>query len=165
MVKSTIIQLTCLVSLGLIASIDFRHFVAPNFLTYPCLLIGLIGNLLINTNAFLFSCLSACLGYGLLWCINQGYLKMRKQHGIGGGDMKTAAAIGACFGWASLLNIVQWAALIAIAHHICLSLHPKRLFNTMRKIPFVPYLFCSALLVWLTLHAQQFHCILERMQN
>lgn len=89
--------------------LDFKHRLLPDSLTYPLLWAGLLYQIMINPGQLTSSVLGAIAGYLSLWLLYWVYFCIRKREGIGYGDMKLLAALGAWHGWQSL----QWIALIA----------------------------------------------------
>ena len=51
------------------------------------------------------------MGGGSLWLIGEVYLRARKREGMGGGDVKLAAAMGAFLGWQPVLLVLFLASL------------------------------------------------------
>ena len=79
-------------------AIDLEHHLLPNVITLPGIVVGLafsamlppgIGDALIGTVA----------GGGVLWLIGEAYYRYSGQEGMGGGDVKMLAMIGAFLGW------------------------------------------------------------------
>jgi len=95
-----------------LALIDLDHFILPDALTLPAIWVGL----LINTFALLApaqeAILGAATGWGCLAVINLLYKLMSGRDGIGRGDWKIAAAIGAWLGFSDLMTALFTAFLI-----------------------------------------------------
>lgn len=93
--------------------IDWQHQLLPDALTLPLLWLGL----LLNTNPRFTSpsaaILGAALGYGIFWLVNQLSCWLLRKDGLGGGDAKLLAALGAWFGWEMIPHLILISALLA----------------------------------------------------
>jgi leader peptidase (prepilin peptidase)/N-methyltransferase len=118
--------------------IDFDTQLLPDDITLPLLWLGLIAN-----SAGLFTdlrsaVLGAVAGYLVLWAVYWGFRLLAKKEGMGYGDFKLLAAVGAWTGWQVLpVVIVVSAGLGAVLGSIALLI-AKRGSDT--RIPFGPYL-------------------------
>ncbi|GJM06635.1 MAG: hypothetical protein DHS20C10_03690 [marine bacterium B5-7] len=107
------------ISLLIILSIiDWKTYMLPDGLTQTLLWLGLA----FNSYAFHVSSRQAIwgaiCGYGLLWIINAFYRLCRAQNGIGQGDFKLLAAIGA---WLGVLAL-PWVVCIASVSGLCAAI-------------------------------------------
>lgn len=94
----------CLVAL---ACIDADTQLLPDDLTQPLLWAGLVAAALGWTARDLNDALwGAVVGYGLLWSVNRGFALLTGKQGMGQGDFKLLAALGAWLGWQALLPLV-----------------------------------------------------------
>ena len=110
----------------------------PDSLTYPLLWCGLLINvqgLIVPLND---AVIGAVAGYLFLWAVNWLFKLVRKMDGMGNGDFKLLAALGAWLGWKMLPIIVLLSALVGSVIGISLILAAKQGRNT--TIPFGPYL-------------------------
>ena len=83
-------------------AIDLAHQILPNVITLPGIAVGLAFALL-GPPGWLAAVLGALLGGGLLYAIAAGYYLLRKEEGLGMGDVKMLAMIGAFLGWQAVL--------------------------------------------------------------
>ena len=92
--------------------IDLRSFRLPDFVTLPLILTGILFNLLssVGFTDAASATTGAVLGYGSLWLLNRLYRLSKKQDGMGMGDAKLLAALGAWLGWAALPSILLIAS-------------------------------------------------------
>jgi leader peptidase (prepilin peptidase)/N-methyltransferase len=101
----------CAILLAL-AWIDAETFLLPDILTQALLWVGLIGSALSLTHTPLLQSLGgAVLGYGLLWLVSWGFEKLAGKEGMGQGDLKLLAGLGAWVGVWSLLPLILLASI------------------------------------------------------
>ena len=82
--------------------IDLRHHILPNVITLPGIAIGFILSLFLPPG-WLASVIGLLLGGGLLYGIAEAYYRLRGVEGLGMGDVKMLAMIGAFLGWKLML--------------------------------------------------------------
>jgi leader peptidase (prepilin peptidase)/N-methyltransferase len=127
-----------LAALVAITVIDLQHQVIPDAITLPGVVVGFVANFVLGRIGWLDSVLGILVGGGIFWVVLQGSLVVLGQEGMGGGDVKLGAMLGAFLGWQATLVAVFLAVvaggLVALA---LLSLGRAR-----RKdpIPFGPFL-------------------------
>lgn len=80
-----------------VAFIDFDHQIIPDPISLGGLVIGLVGSFFLPVTVWM-SLVGAVLGGGVLWALAWGYYKATGVEGMGGGDIKLAAMIGAFLG-------------------------------------------------------------------
>jgi leader peptidase (prepilin peptidase)/N-methyltransferase len=110
----------------------------PDTLTYPLLWAGLLANtmgLFVPLNE---AVIGAVAGYLVLWIVRVFYQVVRKQEGMGGGDLILLAALGAWLGWKMLPLIVLLSSFVGAVVGLSLIAFKGRDFQA--KIPFGPYL-------------------------
>lgn len=125
----------CLIVLSFI---DFDRQLLPDDITLPLLWGGLILNAFAIFTPLLAAVIGAISGYIFLWLVFQVFKLMTGKEGMGYGDFKLFAALGAWLGWQSLPLIILLSSLVgAIAgiSFILLFGHDRRL-----PIPFGPFL-------------------------
>ena len=105
-----------IIALIVLAIIDFRTFRLPDLITLPLLMTGLVFNFLYppGFTSINRALVGATLGFGFLWGLNFLYRLLKKQDGIGLGDAKLLAALGAWMGWQVLPEILLLAALLGL---------------------------------------------------
>lgn len=129
-----------LLTWGLIALsfIDFNHQFLPDTITYILLWLGLI----ISTQYILITSeqaiIGAIIGYLFLWIVGKVYLLLRKQEGMGLGDCKMFAMIGAWVGAVSLLYVLLISTLLGLMISLILLLFKK--INKSKPISFGPFI-------------------------
>jgi leader peptidase (prepilin peptidase)/N-methyltransferase len=121
------------------SGIDLRTTLLPDQLTLPLLWIGLVAAAL--AAPFVSApdaILGAAAGYLALWTVYWGFKLLTGKEGMGHGDFKLLAALGAFCGWQGLLPIVLFSALIgAIVGSVWLAIQGR---DRATPIPFGPYL-------------------------
>ena len=140
---TTLLLLILTVFFVIIFFIDLKHFIIPNELTFPLMLIGFIKSFdpFLNQSLFpnfLNSLIGGLVGYAIIWLIIFLYKKIRNKEGMGLGDAKLLSAIGFWFGWASIPIVIFFSSLIAIIYVTPSLIKKSR--NLSAEIPFGPYL-------------------------
>ncbi len=149
---------------GLIAItfIDLEHLIIPNAITYPGIVIGivygalrtnwensieLVGNFsfgfrnffeLLRVVPFLDSIFGIIIGGGILLLIAYTYEIIKKRQGMGIGDVKLLAMIGAFFGWEGVLFVLFLGAILGSVVGITIIVSQKG--GMQKAIPFGPFL-------------------------
>ena len=129
--------------------IDLKHFIIPNELTFPLMIIGFIKSFDPNLNKAIFpnyinSLIGGFVGYSIIWLIIYFYKKIRKKEGMGLGDAKLMAAIGFWFGWVSIPIVIFISSFVALIFAVP-SLIKKSL-QMSSEIPFGPYIIIGCVL-------------------
>ena len=127
------------------ALIDIDTTLLPDELTYPLLWLGLIVAVAGWTIPLQDAVVGAIAGYLPLWAIANGYLWIRGREGMGGGDLKLLAALGAWFGWQAILPII----LISSIGALCVNV-PRHFLSGRDEdhpYPFGPFLVGGGLVV------------------
>jgi leader peptidase (prepilin peptidase)/N-methyltransferase len=120
------------------AGIDARTQLLPDQLTLPLLWLGLVLSLVPVFIASDSAVLGAAIGYLSLWSVYWLFRLATGKEGMGYGDFKLLAALGAWMGVASLLPIVLLSSLIgAIVGGAALALRGK---DRNTPIPFGPFI-------------------------
>ena len=127
---------TALVAL---AFIDWDTTLLPDDITLPLLWAGLLAAALQWTDVPLHSAVfGAMAGYLSLWLVYWGFKLATGKEGMGYGDFKLFAALGAWFGWQALVPIILMASVVGAVIGIGL-----KLFRSLREggyVPFGPFL-------------------------
>ena len=131
-------------SLVVIAFIDLHHKIIPDIISIPGIVLGLAVSLIFNHVSWLDSLIGIIGGGGFLYLVAIGFEKLTGKEGMGGGDIKLLAMIGAWMGWRALLFIILISSLIGAIMGSSSLLLTRRGLRT--KIPFGPFLALGALL-------------------
>jgi leader peptidase (prepilin peptidase)/N-methyltransferase len=137
-----------LISLSLI---DFDHKLLPDSLTLPLLWAGLLVSLFSVDGAPLFadlrsSVIGAAAGYLSLWSVFHVFKLVTGKEGMGYGDFKLLAALGAWLGWQLLPLVILLSAAVGSVVGVALIVFQGR--SRQTTIPFGPYLAAAG---WLAL--------------
>lgn len=125
--------------------IDLDFQVLPDALTFPGTLIGIAAALLgPGARHAMFGML---MGAGLLWLVAEGYYRVRKVEGMGGGDIKLAGMFGAVLGGPLALVTIFLAALAGSLW--ALVLLARRRADAMTPLPFGTLLCPAAMVAYL----------------
>jgi leader peptidase (prepilin peptidase)/N-methyltransferase len=130
-------------TLLVIALIDLDHKIIPNVITLPGVLVGLILSLRFLPITPLTSLLGVLIGGTLFYLI-----ALVSKGGMGGGDIKLIAMIGAFLGWHGTLFTIFSSALLGAVVGISLMLLGKK--GRKDKLPFGPFLSFGAILFMLS---------------
>lgn len=79
-------------------AIDLEHHLLPNVITLPGILVGFLFSLVLPPGP-VSSLTGILVGGGSLWLLGEAYYRYSGQEGMGGGDVKMLAMIGAFLGW------------------------------------------------------------------
>ncbi|MCX8565900.1 MAG: leader peptidase (prepilin peptidase) / N-methyltransferase [Glomeribacter sp. 1016415] len=127
-----------------LALIDIDTHLLPDTLTLPLIWAGLLVNLNASFTSLHSAVIGAIAGYLLLWLVYWGFRLLRGKEGMGYGDFKLLAALGAWLGWFALPQIVLLASasgalfgLIAL-----MSGHLQK----EQPLPFGPFLVAAGLI-------------------
>ncbi|GLS89673.1 type 4 prepilin-like proteins leader peptide-processing enzyme [Psychromonas marina] len=126
--------------------IDFDTMLLPDQLTLPLLWLGLIINISGTFVGLTDAVLGAAFGYLSLWSIYWGFKLITGKEGMGYGDFKLLAALGAWFGWQALPLIILLSSFAGAIIGIAVIAASKD--KQSRPMPFGPYL---AIAGWLYL--------------
>ncbi|MCE2572054.1 prepilin peptidase [Motilimonas eburnea] len=118
--------------------IDLDTMLLPDQLTLPLLWLGLLANVFGTFTDLQSAVLGAAAGYLSLWSIYWAFKLLTGKEGMGYGDFKLLAALGAWFGWMSLPVIILLSSFVGAIAGIALMVLAKN--GRDQGIPFGPYL-------------------------
>ncbi len=135
-------------SLLSLAFIDIDHKLLPDAITLPLLWLGLLINTGSSFTTLQASVIGAALGYLVLWAVFQGFKLLTGKEGMGYGDFKLLAVLGAWLGWQYLPLIVILSSVVGAVVGISLVLIRRH--DRTVPIPFGPYLAAAGwiALIW-----------------
>ena len=159
----TFIYVLLTLSLIVISFIDLEHFIIPNVITFPGIAIGLLYNFLITDWGLLFKILpkidlgnifyivpripalnslfGIIVGGGTLLLIAYTYKLIRKREGMGMGDVKLLAMLGAFLGVNGVFFIILVSSLVGLGYRNSHNIITKRQYEACPSLrPFLYHL-------------------------
>ena len=118
--------------------IDFDTQLLPDDITLPLLWLGLLFNLSHGFADLKSAVIGAMAGYLILWSIYWAFKLITGKEGMGYGDFKLLAAIGAWFGWQLLPAVILLSSVLGAVIGISLIVLTKR--GREIPMPFGPFL-------------------------
>ena len=118
--------------------IDFDHQLLPDNITLPFVWLGLLLSVFNIFTGMQASILGAVAGYLILWTVYQVFKWATGKEGMGYGDFKLLALLGAWMGWQALPAIILLSSLVGAVVGITLIVVARR--DRHIPIPFGPYL-------------------------
>jgi leader peptidase (prepilin peptidase)/N-methyltransferase len=137
----------CCAFLVALAFIDARTMLLPDDLTLPLMWLGLLVNLNHTLTPLHDAVLGAAAGYLALWLIYWCFRLATGKEGMGYGDFKLMAALGAWLGWQALPFVLLSASALGAVVGIALVLLRRQ--ERDQPIPFGPYLACAGVMALL----------------
>ena len=148
----TVLLMMLSLSFLIIFFIDLEHFIIPNVLTFPMMIVGFLKsfdpNLPYLFPNYINSLIGGLFGYGVIWSIIYFYKQIRKKEGMGLGDAKLLAVVGFWFGWISIPFVLFLSSVLAL-----LWVAPdliKKSKKLTSQIPFGPYIILASILFFIS---------------
>jgi leader peptidase (prepilin peptidase) / N-methyltransferase len=129
-----------------LAVIDWREFLLPDMLTLPLIVAGLAISYALDPAALADHLIGAAAGFAVFAAIAFAYKRLRGHEGLGFGDAKLMAALGAWLGWQGLPTTLLFGAFAALTYVLVRSLAGRRIAD---PIPFGAFLALGGWVVWL----------------
>ena len=127
--------------------IDYDTKTLPDDLTYPLLWLGLLINLNGTIVPLRDAVIGAMAGYVSLWAVYWLFKLVTGKEGMGYGDFKLLAALGAWMGWAMLPTIIILSSFVGALVGVSLIVFARR--DRNNPIPFGPYLAAAGMIALL----------------
>jgi leader peptidase (prepilin peptidase)/N-methyltransferase len=131
-------------ALVVITFIDLEHQIIPDEISLPGIVVGFLCSFFLQGHSWMNSLLGILLGGGSLLLVAYGYQWLTGKEGMGGGDIKLLAMMGAFLGWKSIPFIIFASSLVGSVVGITIMLIQKK--DSKLAIPFGPYLAFGAVL-------------------
>lgn len=168
MILDTLFYLLFISELIVITFVDLKHMIIPNVITYPGILVGILYNALttnwqnslelvsnfsfgfqnffelLNEVPILDSLFGVILGGGILLLIAYTYEIIRKRQGMGMGDVKLLALIGAFLGWQGVFFVIFLSSILGSI--VGLSIIITRKGDLKYALSFGPFLSIAAII-------------------
>lgn len=130
-------------ALLVVAGTDLSHKIIPNVITFPGIAVGLISAATILPLGLVNGLIGLLVGGGILWLLAWASPYLFGKEGMGGGDIKLLAMIGAFLGWKPALMTIMVGSLLGSL--VGITLIAARVIKREDYIPFGPFLVCGAL--------------------
>lgn len=131
-------------ALVVITFIDIEHQIIPDEISLSGIVIGFVFSFFLPITSWLGSLIGILLGGGSLLLVAYGYQWFSGREGMGGGDIKLLAMIGAFLGWRAVPFVIFSASLVGSVLGVSMMLLQKK--DSKLAIPFGPYLSFGAVL-------------------
>lgn len=131
-------------TLLVVTGTDLSHKIIPNVVTIPGILLGLLAAATILPVGLVNSLLGVLVGGGILWALAWASPYLFGKEGMGGGDIKLIAMIGAFLGWKPVLLTIMIGSLVGSI--VGVSLITAKVIQRDQYIPFGPFLALGAIL-------------------
>ena len=146
---TSLLLMTLSIFFIIIFFIDLKHYIIPNELTFPLMIIGFVKSFDPNLNQMIFpnyinSLIGGLFGYSIIWLIIFLYKKIRNKEGMGLGDAKLMSAVGFWFGWVSIPFIIFISSVVALVIVIPSLVNKTK--SMKAQIPFGPYIIIGCLI-------------------
>ena len=139
---SLVISFIFSAALIVITFIDLRHQIIPDLISLPGILFCFLCSFIVPWTDPIRSLLGILVGGGTLYIFAMGYQFLTKKEGLGGGDIKLLAMIGAFLGWKGALSTLILGAFAGSIIGIILIIFKGKDFKY--AIPFGPFLSAGA---------------------
>jgi leader peptidase (prepilin peptidase)/N-methyltransferase len=129
-------------ALIVITFVDLDHQIIPDAISIPGIAVGVLAAVLGYGPSWHDSVIGALVGGGILYAVAVGYHALTKREGMGGGDIKLLAMIGAFLGWRGVLVTLVFGSLTGSV--IGMAVIALRGGDSRVPIPFGPFLALGA---------------------
>ncbi len=140
---STLVYCIFFSALLVITVIDLRHYIIPDVISLPGIAAGFAASFLIPGMTWLDSIMGIVLGGGILFAVAWGYYLLTGREGMGGGDIKLLAMIGAFLGWKAVPAIIFFSALVGSIVGVGTMVMNKK--DRHHALPYGPFLAGAAI--------------------
>lgn len=142
--REALVLYALVATLLVVTFIDIDHQIIPDVITYPGIVIGFLSSFVLESITYKESLLGIVLGGGLLLLVASGYYVVTKTEGMGGGDVKLLAMIGAFLGWKAAIFTILVGSAIGTVLGIAMAIRTQG--GRRLAVPFGPFLSLGALL-------------------
>jgi leader peptidase (prepilin peptidase)/N-methyltransferase len=141
---SALIFFFFITALLVITFIDIDHRIIPDIISLPGIPLGFAASFVLSEIGWLNSLIGILIGGGSLLLIAWGYQLIRGKDGMGGGDIKLLAMIGAFLGWKGVLFTIMASSFTGTVVGIVVMMRAGK--GMKMALPFGPFLATGAIL-------------------
>ena len=145
-----VIAISCIFgwTLLLLAVIDWRVQLLPDVITLPLLVTGVAAAAIFDRDHMIDHLIGALAGFAVFSLVALVYRLLRGREGLGFGDAKLLAGVGAWVSWIGLPTVVLWGSILGLAFALARAVIGRRL-RLSDRLPFGTFLAAGGWLVWL----------------
>jgi len=140
----TLIYFILIAALLVITFIDIDHRIIPDIISLPGIPLGFLSSFILPQLKWSDSLIGIAAGGGSLLAVAWGYQLIAGRDGMGGGDIKLLAMVGAFLGWKGVLFTIMASSLIGTAVGIAIMLRSRK--GIKMALPFGPFLAIGAIM-------------------
>lgn len=133
-------------ALVVITFIDLDHQIIPDVITLPGIPLALLASLMLPEVRLRDAALGVLAGGGSLYLVALVYQRLTGAEGMGGGDIKLLAMIGALVGWQGVLFTIFFSSALGTLAGLTYIIATRR--SAKARIPFGPFLAVGAVAYW-----------------
>jgi leader peptidase (prepilin peptidase)/N-methyltransferase len=123
--------------------IDLHHQIIPDVISLPGIVLGFCFSFVSAFVSWQESLIGLLAGGGIFYAVSYSYYLLRRQEGLGGGDIKLLAMLGAFLGWQSLFFIIFASSVTGTVAGLLAMRSQKK--GGATRIPFGPFLAVAGL--------------------
>ena len=128
----------------LITFIDIDHRIIPDTISLPGIPLCFLGAVFLTPLGWKDSLIGILAGGGILFLVAEGYYRLKHEEGMGGGDIKLLAMIGAFIGWKGVFFTIFASSAIGTVIGLFLMVITRN--NLKLAVPFGPFIALGATL-------------------
>jgi leader peptidase (prepilin peptidase)/N-methyltransferase len=133
-----------IVALIVITFIDIDHQIIPDVISLPGIPIGFLASFALPSITFIDSLIGILAGGGILFIVLWAYKLFTGVEGMGGGDVKLLAMIGALIGWKGVIFTIFISSITGTIIGLLIMLRTKK--GLKLAVPFGPFLSAGAII-------------------
>ena len=158
--------------LAVLSVIDWEHQLLPDRITYPAIPLLFVAGRALGQVGWVDAAIGLAAGYVLLRAVSDGYYYLTGREGLGYGDAKLLAAVGALLGWRALPATLLIGSCLGSLVSIPFLLwqrrqHPEGEAPSLAKtaVPFGPFLAVGALIYLVCLHGRDLDAVVLSLMH
>ena len=122
--------------------IDIKRLIIPDYLSLPLIGLGIFFSFYTHEPGWKSSLMGMLVGFAIFYIIAWSYTKATRQIGLGGGDVKYLAGIGAFLGINGVAYVMLISSILALIAYLILRIVKGKSFH--RVLPYGPFLAIAA---------------------